>query len=207
MTEDGGPAAPVDGDPDTDPGPPESHFYTAAWVFYLVLAILGILWVGYSADEIALSLFIDPERWWLDLLIGVGAGGVLLLGWSLLRDHSSAMRRVEAVMRETVGELDGPQIIAVALMSGFAEELFFRGAMQMSWGWPWALILFGVLHTGPEPSFRVWTIFAFVAGGLFAAITLWRGNLLAAIVAHVLVNGVNLWRLTKHPWPEPETNA
>ncbi|MEO1369769.1 MAG: CPBP family intramembrane glutamic endopeptidase [Acidobacteriota bacterium] len=207
MAEDDGPVNPVDRSPDVDSGPPGGRFYTTAWVFYLALAILGILWVGHAAGEISLSLFVDPRGWWLDLLVGLCAGGALLFGWSLLRDHSRDMRRVEAVMRETIGALDGPQIIAVALMSGFAEELFFRGAMQMSWGWPWALILFGVLHTGPESSFRVWTVFAFVAGGLFAAITLWRGNLLAAIVAHVLVNGVNLWRLIKHPSPELETSA
>ncbi|MEO1083591.1 MAG: type II CAAX endopeptidase family protein [Acidobacteriota bacterium] len=208
MSEDKRPEAPVDGGPDADQGPPEAgRFYTAAWIFYLVLAVLGILWVGYSTGDISASLFIDPQLWWFDLLIGVGAGGVLLLGWTLLRNRSSDMRRVEAVMRETMGELDGSQIIAVALMSGFAEELFFRGAMQTSWGWPWALILFGILHTGPEPSFRMWTIFAFAAGGIFAAVTLWRGNLLAAIVAHVLVNGVNMWRLVKNPPPAIKTKA
>jgi hypothetical protein len=56
-------------------------------------------------------------------------------------------------------------------------------------------VLFAVLHTGPGLSFRLWTAFAVVAGGLFGGLMLWRGNLLAPIVAHFLVNAVNLSRL------------
>jgi membrane protease YdiL (CAAX protease family) len=52
------------------------------------------------------------------------------------------------------------------------------------------------VHTGPGPAFRLWTLFAAVAGGLFGALTVWRGNLLAPMVAHFVVNAVNLWRVS-----------
>lgn len=184
-------------DPQHPPSPGE--FYRAAWTFYLVLAVLGILWLGYSAGTLELELFFNPDRWWIDLALGLASGGILILGWSFLRDQFASMRRVEFVIRETCGELDRSEIIAIALISGFSEELFFRGAMQMSWGWPWAVVIFGLLHIGPERSFRIWTLFALIAGGLFAGVTLWTGNILAAIVGHVLVNGVNMWRLMNSP--------
>jgi membrane protease YdiL (CAAX protease family) len=44
-------------------------------------------------------------------------------------------------------------------------------------------------------SVRLWTLFAVVAGSLFGGLMLWRGNLLAPVVAHFLVNAVNLSRL------------
>lgn len=83
----------------------------------------------------------------------------------------------------------------MALLSGFAEELLFRGAIQGSLGIWVATILFALLHSGPGGSFRLWPVFALVAGALFGALVLWRGNLLAAIVAHAVVNAINLGRL------------
>ena len=51
--------------------------------------------------------------------------------------------------------------------------------------------------------YLVSAVAALIAGGLFAWLTLWRGNLLPAIVAHMLVNGVNLLRLMRE-YPAPE---
>ena len=183
--------------------PDSGYFYKAAWTFYLFLAVAGVLWVGFATGDIDLGFFVDVERWWQDLLVGIGAGVGLILSWWLLRDRLASMRRVEEVMREMIGPLESSEIVALAIISGFAEELFFRGAMQSSLGWALALIVFTLLHTGPEPSFRIWTLFALIAGGLFAWLTLWRGNLLPAIVAHMLVNGVNLLRLMRE-YPAPE---
>jgi membrane protease YdiL (CAAX protease family) len=67
--------------------------------------------------------------------------------------------------------------------------------VQSAWGWIPATALFALLHSGPGPAFRLWTLFALVAGLLFAALVLWRGNLLPAVVGHVVVNAINLSRL------------
>jgi uncharacterized protein len=81
------------------------------------------------------------------------------------------------------------------VLSGFAEELFFRGAVQGAIGWLPATLAFALLHTGPGRAFRLWTLFALLAGLLFGALMELRGNLLGPVVAHFLVNAVNLWRL------------
>lgn len=155
------------------------------------------MWIGSREGVIPLGLFVDPGGWWIDLALGVGAGAVLLGVWWLLARRFAAGRELERKIAEVLGPLGVDQAIALAFLSGVAEELFFRGAVQGSWGWAWATVLFAVLHTGPGLSFRLWTLFAVVAGALFGGLMLWRGNLLAPVVAHFLVNAVNLSRLAR----------
>jgi len=91
-----------------------------------------------------------------------------------------------------LGNIERDEVFALAVISGVGEEVFFRGGVQGSWGWLWATALFAVLHTGPGRAFRLWTFFALIAGLVSAGLTLWTGNLLAPIVAHAVVNGINL---------------
>lgn len=167
----------------------------SAWIFYLLLGLGGLVWVGAREGQIPLALFVDTGGWWIDLGLGVAAAAVLLGAWWLLARRLAAGRELERRIGELLGPLATDEAVALAFLSGVAEELFFRGAVQGSWGWVWATLLFAVLHTGPGLSFRLWTAFAVVAGGLFGGLMLWRGNLLAPMVAHFLVNAVNLSRL------------
>ena len=106
-------------------------------------------------------------------------------------------RDLERTIASLLDGLSPPDALALALISGFAEELFFRGAVQGSWGIVAATLLFALLHTGPGRPFLLWTAFALIAGAAFGVLAQERGNLLAPITAHVLVNAVNLTRLTK----------
>jgi membrane protease YdiL (CAAX protease family) len=173
--------------------------YRLAWTLYLFMALGGILWTGIRQGRIPVSLFIDLREWWLDLLLGVAAGLLVLAFWALTARFLPVARRLEEQLATVLGPLRAADAVALAVLSGFAEELFFRGAMQGSWGWLIATVLFALLHSGPGPAFRFWTLFAAVAGGLFGGLMAWRGNLLAPVVAHVLVNAVNLRRLASRP--------
>lgn len=181
--------------------PPEkaSWIYRLAWIIYLVMALGGIVWVGILDGRIRADLFLDPESWWIDLGIGLVAGGLLILVWIVARQILPTAQRLEAELAEMLGPLSTSEIVGLALLSGFAEELFFRGAMQGAWGWLPATVLFALLHSGPGATFRIWTGFAAIAGLTLAGLMIWRGNLLAPVVTHVLVNGVNLGRLTRLP--------
>jgi len=165
--------------------------YSIAWAFYLLLALAGIFWVGWRGD-LSWRLFLDLTTWWRDLAAGVATAALLITLWALARKGLQSARRVEAYIAGVVGDVARDEIIALAIISGVAEEIFFRGGVQGSWGLLWASGLFAVLHTGPGPAFRVWTLFALVGGILFGVLTLWSDNLLAAIVAHGVVNGWNL---------------
>jgi len=102
---------------------------------------------------------------------------------------------LEKRLVEMIGPIRSDEAIALAVVSGVAEETFFRGAVQGSWGFLPATLLFAVLHSGPGREFRFWTAFAAIAGLLFGGLFLWRGRLIAPIVAHVVVNGINLYRI------------
>jgi membrane protease YdiL (CAAX protease family) len=164
-----------------------------------VLALSGALWLGWRTGRIGIEAFLDPRQWWLDLVVGLIAGALLLLVWEAARRVSPSAKRLEAQLAELLGPLAGSEVVGLALLSGFAEELFFRGAMQAAWGWLPATLLFAVLHAGPGASYRIWTLFAAIAGLTLAGLMAWRGNLLAPVVTHVVVNGVNLGRLVRRP--------
>lgn len=153
--------------------------------------------MGLREGRIGVDLFIDLESWWVDLGVGLFAGSVLILVWILARQNLPAARRLETELAEMLGHLTTSEVVGLALLSGFAEELFFRGAVQGTWGWFPATVLFALLHAGPGSTFRVWTAFAGIAGLTLAALMIWRGNLLGPVVTHALVNGINLDRLSR----------
>ncbi|HEX2253595.1 MAG TPA: type II CAAX endopeptidase family protein [Thermoanaerobaculia bacterium] len=192
--------------PPTEPVP----LVRTAWGFYLLIALAGLLWIGLREDVIPVSLFLDLQTWWIDLGLGIGSGLVLVGVWRLAVVAVPGARELEERIAALLGHLSGDEALALAVLSGIAEELFFRGALQGSWGWIAATLLFALLHTGPGKVFGLWTLFAVVAGGLFGGLMLWRGNLLAPMLAHFVVNAINLRRLVREAAAsrdaaEPET--
>ena len=173
--------------------------YRQAWFFYLILASAGVIWLGSHHGRLSLDLFVDLKSWWIDIALGLGAAFLLVGLWHAAKRFIPTTEQLEERIRELIGPIDESEAFALALLSGFSEELLFRGAMQSSWGWIWATLIFGLMHTGPGREFRFWTVFAMVAGGLFAALTLYRGTILAAIVAHISVNAIHLRRMTLRP--------
>ncbi len=179
-------------EPRPDPQPAAGQMVRFAWWFYLALAVAGAVWVGAQRGTIPLALFLSRRRWPLDLALGLAAAALLVALWRAGRRFLPAARELERKLAELLGPLDGGDVAGLAFLSGFAEELFFRGAVQGAWGWLPATLLFALLHSRPGRAFRLWSLFAVVAGLLFAGLTLWRGNLLPAVVAHVAFNAVNL---------------
>lgn len=133
----------------------------------------------------------------LDLATGVGTGLSVVLLSDLLTQRTQWGEALARRLAETVGPLSLTQCVALALLSGIGEEMFFRGALQPVVGLGWASLLFGVMHFAPDRALLPWTGFAVVMGAVFGALYLWTGSLLAPIVAHVVINGVNLPRLVR----------
>jgi membrane protease YdiL (CAAX protease family) len=185
----------------TTPFPPPARFYRLAWGFYLALAVAGVLWIGVENGRVPLGLFLDARAdlraWPADLAIGAAAGLLLVGLWRLGRRAFATARELEEQLAHLLGPVRPGDAAALAFLSGFAEELFFRGAVQGAWGWLPAAVLFALLHTGPGRALRLWSLFAAAAGLLFGALMLWRGNLLAPVAAHFLVNCINLQALSR----------
>jgi membrane protease YdiL (CAAX protease family) len=170
----------------------------AAW-FYAGLLAVALFWT-FLADR---SLFfadsqmgqarLDPTR---DLFAGLLAAGVVIL----LSDRITRMTRWGEELGRELGALLGRltlmQCIALGLMSGIAEEALFRGALQPAIGLVGASLLFGLAHFVPRRELLPWTGFTLAAGFLLGILYDATGNLLAPIVAHVVINAVNLRILT-----------
>lgn len=192
-------------EPARDSGPTETNFVRLGLLFYAALAAAGGVWrIGFYDEPILFtSVAAQAEELSLgrDLLIGVAAAAALiaLSDWATLKtrwgdDLARAMARA-------LGPLSVSNAVLLALVSGFAEEVFFRGALQPRVGWLLASLLFGCVHFVPRREFLPWTGFAIGAGLLFGALFVWTGNLLAPVTAHVVVNGVNLPRLVRRYRP------
>jgi membrane protease YdiL (CAAX protease family) len=173
----------------------------AAGVFYGLLVLAALLWRGawagesllYSGSEAAAAgLF--PLR---DACVGAAAAAaVIALSWVVTR-RTAWGERLARALAALIGRPSVAQIAALALASGVGEEAFFRGALQPRVGLVPASLIFGLAHFIPRREFLPWTGFSIAAGFLLGALFAATGNLVAPVVAHVLVNGVNLTLLTR----------
>ena len=91
-----------------------------------------------------------------------------------------------------LGHITWLDALYLALLSGFAEELLFRGAIQPSWGLVPATILFGLIHWPPDKRLRAWTWMAGAIGLILGLSVEWTGSIVSAISAHVGINFLNL---------------
>jgi hypothetical protein len=161
----------------------------------LALSLAGASWRGRSiffASPDAEQRGVAPL---LDVALGlaVALAVIALSHWIAERTRwGDALARVLAGL---LGMRSRAECALLALLSGCAEEAFFRGLLQPELGWLLASLVFGVAHFAPRRELLPWTGFAVGAGLAFGALFEWTGNLVAPVVAHVAINAVNLRRL------------
>ena len=127
------------------------------------------------------------------LLLGLVV--VLLSSW--LTRATRAGDRLARALAQLIGRRTTGECVALALASGIGEEAFFRGAMQPQLGLVATSLCFALAHFAPRRDLLPWAGFSlaagFALGGLFEA----TGNLVAPVVAHAVVNAVNLRLLSR----------
>lgn len=166
----------------------------------------------------------DPAVLWLSLALGAAfAAAVVLVSRALesvpwYRAMAAMLKRLMTAPELLGPELDGEKAFVVALYSSVGEEALFRGWLQ-----PWliahagalldapgsplatsvgvlaASLVFGGIHLPRVPELRPWTAFALVVGLGFGVLAAWSECLAAPIVAHLLINWLNLKRLIAFP--------
>jgi CAAX protease family protein len=166
-----------------------------ATVFYGALALAALGWNAWRETPWA---FVDPAAaaagvdWASDVGSGLALAAIAIAASRAITTRTAWGEALARALGRVLGPLTWSEAAALALMSGFAEEAFFRGALQPRVGWAWATLLFGVAHFAPRRELWPWTGFAFLAGGLLGALYDWTGNLVAPVVAHAVINAVNL---------------
>jgi membrane protease YdiL (CAAX protease family) len=180
---------------------PAIDLVRAGLLFYGLMLAVGLVWrMGFYGEPI---LFASQEaaaqrvRWGRDLGLGVAAGLGVVGVSHVFTEWTRSGEALARALAGTIGVVAVPDLLLLAMASGLGEELLFRGALQPRVGLVWASLLFGCVHFVPRREFLPWTIFAILAGFLFGALFAWTGNLIAPVVAHTIVNGVNLPLLVK----------
>jgi membrane protease YdiL (CAAX protease family) len=169
----------------------------ALW-FYGGLGAVALLWRrGLQGQSLWLASPGAEIGWLRDPLLGLLAGAFVVLVSGSLARRTRAGELLARRLAEAIGPLAPRQCWTLALASGLAEEAFFRGALQPVVGIGPASALFAAAHLVPRRDWLPWCAFSLAAGLLLGALVLLTGNLVAAVVAHVLINGINLNRLVR----------
>ncbi len=181
----------------------------AVVAFYAIMAAIGIggsLWL-FDTLPVRIGERSVPPTW--SVGIGVAFAGLVVLFSRYSHANFEWARALDDNFHDLLGDVSPTDAAVMALSSGLAEELLFRGFVLRLF-LPWegeasvarmvlaaviSSILFGALHTGSDRSYLPWTAFATLMGGAFAAMTLWTGDITAAVVAHLTVNYFNFLAL------------
>lgn len=179
-----------------------------ASVAYALVA-LAALAIGHGFDRGPLLTYearwlplVGAEAHAFSLLLGAAFAGVIVMGTRVLVVNTEWAKALHRDLRPMTEGLDGPGIAVIAGMSGVAEELVFRGLL-MPWLGPWGLVsqaaVFGMVHAQLSgPSRWVWVSWASLVGLALGAMFALTGSLLGPILAHALINALNLRYLQTH---------
>jgi membrane protease YdiL (CAAX protease family) len=167
----------------------------AIGLFYLILGGVAAAMIRFL--EIPLVFLPRGESARAAIGIGVGvAFALLVVTLSTLGSRRYAwVRALENEFRRVLGPMSDSEAFLAAVLSGCAEELLFRGALQPLIGYPLASIAFGLVHVGPGKRFLPWTAFAIAAGFAFGGLVHLGFGLLPAMLSHGLINFLNLRRI------------
>ncbi len=189
--------------------PPPGVSTGMAVVFYGIMIIIAVAIGGWWLN---LDLIEWHNRWetalWLDVLLGAGLGVVTVIASRILEHTTQWARVLGEEFRKILGNLSPTQVMVLAVTSGVAEEVFFRGFLQQALSELWlqndwlglvvASLIFGLIHVGPDrKKFLPWTIMAVVMGFGFGLLYLYTGNILAPVVAHFTINFFNLLHIAR----------
>ncbi|MBN1947439.1 MAG: CPBP family intramembrane metalloprotease [Bradymonadales bacterium] len=179
--------------------------------FYLVMG-------GGSYLIAVLFLDIDPFRPFperanrplLDLALGAGMGGVVVLASFLLDRWFAWSRALTQRFREVLGYLRPADALVIALASGLGEEILFRGVLLPWLGLVPSSLIFGLVH-GVSPGkieemirvmrqFAPLVVIATLLGFAFGVAVEYTGSILVAVVAHFTINYLNLSAMYRKRW-------
>lgn len=155
--------------------------------------------------------FVFPDPWLrlepatshvYSALLGSAFGALLVVTSRISVLRFQWARRLHEDFRPIARELGTVAIVGLAIASSAGEEILFRGLAQPYLGLFAQAAFFGVLHQMPGPSRWVWASWAFLVGFGFGVIFQLTGSLAGPLLAHALVNGLNLSYL-KHYDPSP----
>jgi membrane protease YdiL (CAAX protease family) len=180
------------------------QFVIRAVLFEGGLGVVALIWAYWRKIPWQQALTPTIRSCWL----GVAAGVVLLLINYAIIEYGSryipALQTIKSLMEHQVAPLfktlHPASVIVIAVVSGGAEELFFRGVLQAQIGLIGASLLFGLAHVWKKTAIP-YGIYAAVIGGYFRGLYLLTHNLWVPMIAHMVNNGVAILYCQHIPGP------
>jgi len=183
------------------PGPAHPSFVRSALIFYGVMGCAALIWRMATPGQSIVhpSAEAAVQAWGLVSALFAGSVvGLAAVAVSEVLTRSTALGEGLAdLLGESLAGLRTSDAVLLALASGLAEEMLFRGALQPSVGIVWASLIFGACHFLPRKELALWSLYAVAMGFAFGSLYEWTGHLVAPVAAHALVNGINLPRLAR----------
>jgi len=163
-----------------------SPWYAVA--FYLVMAAGGLAWAAWLEGPGFLTPARDPA--WLASSLGLGAAAAAVVhGVSVLLERwIKSLKALSEELRAVFGTLGHAEVVAFSFSSALGEELLFRGALLPATGLVVSSLVFGAAHGFFHPRYLAWSLFAVAMGFVLGGLTLWTGNVVAAVICHFTVN-------------------
>ena len=112
-------------------------------------------------------------------------------------------RRLHEELRPVARDMSMVTILVLAGSSSLGEELLFRGVLGPVLGIPLSSVLFGFLHQVRGPARWIWVAWATIVGSSLSIIFALTGSLVGPLLAHAVVNAVNLHYLREHEPGQP----
>lgn len=152
----------------------------------LVLAFGAARWWEVSLWQ---DWAISADAWWW---IAIGTGGLFAANGLIWWTSESVRLGLRGLFDTVLGPLKPRDFLVIALASGIAEEIAFRGVLQPLIGIVASNLLFALLHV---PSRQLWFygLWALFAGLFLGNLYAWTDNLFVPIGVHVLNNLGSLW--------------
>ena len=147
--------------------------------------------------------FDHPEPWFAleplsahgySALLGVVLGLAIVAFSRWLLRLPIARELADALAPATRAMTSG-QIVLIALLSSLGEELLFRGLLAPYVGVVASSVLFASLHQVRGRARWLWMSFSLVVGLFVSLVYRGTGSLLGPLVAHALINALNLHHL------------
>jgi uncharacterized protein len=164
------------------------------------------------ATALALALrdglpWVHPEPWFpappavslvTSAVLGLAVATALIAMTRVAVPRFAWARRLHCELRPVARDLTAGQILLVAGLSSLGEELLFRGLLTPTVGILVSALLFGFAHQIKGKSRWVWVGWATAVGAGLGTIFAATGSLVGPLLAHAIVNAVNLTYLRDH---------
>lgn len=168
-------------------------------LFYMPVALGSLLYIAYTGGEYALAVHVLGEHISRDIAAGIATGTLIVLLSQILAPRLPVGRRMAFALRRVVGRPSWLGCVLLAVSSALGEELLFRAVLQERLGLPIATALFAIAHFPVERDLWPWPLLALPVGLAFGGLYDATGAALAPIIAHAVVNALNLRWISSLP--------